>query len=677
LAPEQLEPIRERLSQDFSSIRPRLPGPPARISSIHPAFRSILTRNSQLIEVLKSAERLAPWNQLNLLILGEPGVGKELLASAIHKASGRMGRLVALDMQSRAENLVEDDLFGHEAGAYSGSRGSRLGAAREAQGGTLFLDEIGNLPLALQSKLLRLVEAREVQPLGTDRPVPVDVRVVAATNADLKTMVRRGEFRADLLERLASRILQIPPLRDRPEDILLLCEWMLAQVCQQHQVPAPHISPEAAEILLSAPWPGNIRQLKNIMASAAAECEGEVIRPEHLGPLAPQNNRPIPMIFTRSTSNPGLIEPELLARLEGIRLVLPAFRERPRAIRRFLLLSLLEGRVMRESVLLALEDRPWWGNFQEISRIMATLCASIKGPIDSRSVEQCLPMLLSPEDSAPIVVLLYPAASGDGSVVGLEQQFIGPVLVVGHAGGSLAELELLAKQDGRVRARLLTLNKYIVGQEPEFLALSSWKKLGRARIVIRSTGRGLQALDLGGSGELKGGPLEGGSRKVLGTSWVELGAAGELAAEDSSYRLFVFSGQAARKQAEGLVLARLGGGGEATLIGNERGEEPDARRGRWKLSAYEAALLNASIISWLDSGEDFTRFIQRMLKIWGADEQSQRLSEYFDCPEPPKYAGRLFALSANEDLRADLRQRLEAVPGGMSRLPAPLLRAIG
>jgi DNA-binding NtrC family response regulator len=193
----------------------------------------------------------------NILLLGETGVGKEVAARAIHRLSGRVGPFVGVNASAIPESLAESQLFGHEAGAFTGAGARQLGLFRMAEGGTLFLDEIGELPLVLQPKLLRVLEERTVLPLGAAASVPVDVRIVAATNVDLRGALREVRFRADLYSRLSELSIELPPLRDRREDILLLFE---------HFLPAggPALAVDLAEALLSYAWPFNVRELVTV-----------------------------------------------------------------------------------------------------------------------------------------------------------------------------------------------------------------------------------------------------------------------------------------------------------------------------------------------------------------------------------------------------------------------------
>jgi DNA-binding NtrC family response regulator len=214
---------------------------------------------------------------LSVLIQGETGTGKELVARTLHERSCRTGPLVVFDAGSVSPELIQSDLFGHVKGAFTGAQGARAGAFRGAEGGTLFLDEIGELPLELQPRLLRALESREVTPVGGDRPVSVDVRVVAATHRDLPAMVRAGEFRADLYHRLATVTVDVPPLRQRVDDL----PQLVRHFAKASGAPA-HFSEVAMEAMRSYPWPGNLRQLRNVVERCAALCRGREVGPEDL-----------------------------------------------------------------------------------------------------------------------------------------------------------------------------------------------------------------------------------------------------------------------------------------------------------------------------------------------------------------------------------------------------------
>ncbi|MEZ4455210.1 MAG: sigma-54 dependent transcriptional regulator [Gemmatimonadales bacterium] len=220
----------------------------------------------------------------SVLILGESGTGKEMVARELHRLGPHPeGSFVALNCGALPEHLVESELFGHEKGAFTGAVAGRKGAFEAAHGGTLFLDEIGELPPAAQATLLRVLEQREVVRVGATKPVTVDVRVVAATNRDLEAAVRDGGFREDLLFRLNVHTLEVPPLRERREDVLLLADRFLAQVCGRFGVLPKRFSGEVRERLVAHDWRrNNVRELRNVVERLVVMADGETIRAEHL-----------------------------------------------------------------------------------------------------------------------------------------------------------------------------------------------------------------------------------------------------------------------------------------------------------------------------------------------------------------------------------------------------------
>ena len=214
-----------------------------------------------------------------VLILGDTGTGKELVARAIHEHSARHGGpFVPVNCGALPENLVESELFGYVKGAFSGADGDKPGRFEAADGGTLFLDEVADLPLAAQVKLLRFLDSQTVERLGSIRSISLDVRVLAATNRDVRKAIEAGAFREDLFYRLAVVQIELPPLRSRPKDIVELAEHFLAQRAGDRV----HLSPAAAEVLHGHHWPGNVRELRNAMEHAAVVCGGDVILPRHL-----------------------------------------------------------------------------------------------------------------------------------------------------------------------------------------------------------------------------------------------------------------------------------------------------------------------------------------------------------------------------------------------------------
>lgn len=228
-------------------------------------------------------------SEATVLLLGETGTGKELVAHAIHRNSPRAtGPFVAVNCAALPETLLESELFGHERGAFTGAANRKDGRFVLAHHGTLFLDEVGELTLPVQAKILRVLQAREFEPLGSTRTVKVDVRIITATNRDLEKMVREGRFREDLYYRLNVFPVVLPPLRERQEDLPALAEFFLKKFSEKNRREGISLAPEVLEAFRRYAWPGNIRELENIMERAVIVCQGTVITLENLPPAVQQ-----------------------------------------------------------------------------------------------------------------------------------------------------------------------------------------------------------------------------------------------------------------------------------------------------------------------------------------------------------------------------------------------------
>ena len=245
-------------------------------------FPSIVAFSQSMNHVLHHVAQVAP-SPVTVLLRGETGTGKELMAMAIHRCSRRTDKpLVKLNCAALPAELVEGELFGWQKGAFSGAQQSRKGMFEQADGGTLFLDEIGDLSLSAQSKVLRAIQEKEISRLGSEKTVKVDVRLICATHQPLEDLVAKGRFREDLYYRINVFPLFLPSLRDRKEDILPLAEYFLNLFSGECFKKGLHISQLAADLLLSHPWPGNVRELQNIMERAVLLCEEDAILPCHL-----------------------------------------------------------------------------------------------------------------------------------------------------------------------------------------------------------------------------------------------------------------------------------------------------------------------------------------------------------------------------------------------------------
>jgi len=247
-----------------------------------PRFEKLITCSDLMLPVFDQASRAAKVDS-TVLITGESGTGKELIAEAIHHNSPRCeGPLVVVNMAAVPENLIESELFGHVAGAFTGSTGKRIGRFEAADGGTLFIDEIGDLALECQSKLLRVLESHIVTPVGSNDNKSPNVRVIAATNRDLAGMVRNGEFREELYYRLNVVSVALPALRDRPEDVEPLADYFLEELAENYGRPKPTFDEKLVAFLKSYHWPGNVRQLRNCVESMFVLAESDKLTSDDL-----------------------------------------------------------------------------------------------------------------------------------------------------------------------------------------------------------------------------------------------------------------------------------------------------------------------------------------------------------------------------------------------------------
>ena len=247
----------------------------------------LIGRSPAMVEVYKEIGRVAR-TEMTVLLMGESGTGKELVARAVHANSARArGPFVTVNMAAIPRDLMESELYGHEKGSFTGAVERRPGKFELASGGTLFLDEIGEMPLEMQAKLLRVLQEREVDRVGGSRPLPVDVRIVAATNADLSRSVEEGRFRRDLYYRLAVVPIRLPPLREREADVILLARHYLAKYGEQLKGRPLSLAKDAEPLLLAHPWPGNVRELQNVIQRALLKLPGARLGAKELLGLLP------------------------------------------------------------------------------------------------------------------------------------------------------------------------------------------------------------------------------------------------------------------------------------------------------------------------------------------------------------------------------------------------------
>ncbi|HET9985540.1 MAG TPA: sigma-54 dependent transcriptional regulator [Longimicrobiales bacterium] len=278
------------------------------------ALTGIVGETEGMQEVLERVVQIAPVNS-TVLVTGESGTGKELVARGIHALSGRRHqRFIAANVAALPETLLESELFGHEKGAFTGAIAQRKGFFELAHKGTLFLDEIGEMPLATQSKLLRVLEEREFMRVGGEDSISVDVRVIAATNQDLRQLVELGGFRRDLYYRLNVLSIHLPSLHERREDIPVLVDAFIRQMSREHGLAPVTLAPETMALLLEYEWPGNVRELRNLIESMVVLAPGRVIGPEDL-PLSVRDRRPsrfLPVPIPQAESTDGAARgPEL------------------------------------------------------------------------------------------------------------------------------------------------------------------------------------------------------------------------------------------------------------------------------------------------------------------------------------------------------------------------------
>ena len=271
-------------------------------------FHNIVYGSPKMEEVMGLIARVAP-SQATVLIRGESGTGKELIAHAIHFASPRSKKpLVKVNCSAIPEPLLESELFGHEKGAFTGASQKRMGRFEEADSGSLFLDEIGDLTPGTQIKLLRILQEKEFQRLGSNLTLKTDVRVIAATHRDLEEALKKAEFREDLYYRLNVISIHLPSLRERKEDIPLLIDYFIKKYSKQNQKTISDISKEARNLLLHYPYPGNVRELENLIERAVVLCRGEVITTQDL-PFHLQEGKPeIPWKFPKVKTLPESLE---------------------------------------------------------------------------------------------------------------------------------------------------------------------------------------------------------------------------------------------------------------------------------------------------------------------------------------------------------------------------------
>lgn len=683
LEPAQLAPLRAQIrrreqryprftahEQDDSPQRPQ-----------HPALEPLVGSSPALSQLLSKTARFAR-SPLPILVLGETGTGKELIARAIHELSERRGRYVAIDLNTRNETFVESALFGHVRGAFTGAVKARAGAAVEADRGTLFLDEIGNLSPRSQAKLLRLMEAREVQPLGSDSCQQVDVRIVAATNVDLEELVRTGDFRGDLYYRFnPSATLRVPALRERPGDIPELARHFLRRMVPEQ---TPELSEAALRRLAGWPWRGNVRELRHIVEAAAVESEGRRIEVAHLGGLAQATTQDAPLIVVSSESAEerqrswGLTRSEIQA-LTAVTLELPPLGDRgPLAVRNAVL-GLLAGRPIRSRALAVLERRSWWGNYTELVSDLAAIRGSIHGCVDLPELEERLPNLLDGLDRAPLRLLLFPSVH-NGHLVGLEREFSERAVLVGRTS-QLAELRP-GSGDRRLEQRWQAIESLAASSSLGLLNLSFLGRLSRAHLLLLREAGGLVVHKLPGAPlRVMAGPLDASSElfEVRGSSGVEIGTAGEIQVVDEQreqpyLQLLAFAGGAAGVVEPGWLARFEAEPAERTL------GVPQRRKQVWLLRDFEVQALASTLVRALAEPGSLASQLRCAARQWlEGDPKLRGLAAYLDSSHPTQSCTRLFAHDENGPLRQALERELAGVENGRGvwlKLPVGIRRAV-
>lgn len=655
-SPDQLQTLQDRLSQEeaqYSAPRSQQERPS------HPDLKDLVGDNPAFVDVLQRAHKHAQ-RPYSVLLLGESGTGKEPLARAIHDMSQRSGPFVVVDLNSRSEALVADDLFGHERGAFDGASRPRQGAARKANGGTLFLDELGNLSLSLQARLLRLLDQGGVQPLGSDTVTPLDLRVIAATNADIPAMVRSGEFRLDLFHRLNAVTLRLPPLRARLGDM----ETLALHFLRQAGLRRPAISPEALGLLERYSWPGNIRELRNQMQVTATESDGKAIQAAHLTHLPGTSQLPVLVTCLADTrAFPGLLNRRQTQQLQSITLQNHAPTDRsPLSIRNTILGS-LGGRGITAAALHLLEHSPWWGHYTELHRKLRLIRETPPGQVNVETLMQLFPELEDAGQPDAITIVLNPSVDSKGRLQGMRSTFHAACVLIGRAS-SISDLGDYAASE-RDQQRWVWLKQHQV-QHADLLSLPFLPSLSRAHILVTRGPRGLLAQRIPGApSAVNAGPI--GALHPADRP-VPLGDAGELHVlrKDGSpgLRLAVFLGAAAMEQSLGLLTP----GPSA----HEETKRESVRRRLWSLSPEECLTLNQVVADYERSDTDFANHLARSLgRILGPSA----LRDYLLSSHPTQSCGRLYKHAGNGHLRAGLREVLGDRPGLLEILPRPLRAA--
>ncbi len=650
LPPAVLPPLLERLD------RPGAPGHALTgARPDHPLLDDIIGDSAALCAVLSDILRLAPTPQ-PVLVLGETGTGKERTVAALAALSGRAGPLVTVDPGMLTGPLAVSALFGHEKGSFTGATRKHRGALERADGGTLFLDELDSLSPDVQARLLRSLEVGVIQPLGSEQTVQVDVRVIAASGADLEAMVAAGTFRADLLYRLNGATIRLPPLRERLGDIAALSASLLPRHAR--------LTEAALQALQDYSWPGNIRQLKQVLENAATQTDG-AISPAHLQAAG----LPLPgPVFLTAEAIPGEppagMQHHQLYQATALSVRIASLAERGPQSVRGAILSALSGTPITQDALALLEQWPWWGGLAELSRVLRLLTGQGTA-IDRDLLLSLFPRFSAPTNRAPIAVLLHPTLTRSGELVGLRSTSRDAALLIGRAPDLAA---LLAEGDALSRRRRRWLTELLPESSAAALAFPHLPDLSRAHVLITRSADGLvvhrvpETL-LSVSAAALGQPL----RPLAPGSAIPVGSAALIEIHRGTapvLQVYVFLDHDAEQQAR-LLRPLL----HTPALSATRQEQS---RRVFVLTAAETALLNDAVQGWLSDSGPLGRHILSTLRTDGGAE---RLVGYIEGPDPTRYACRLYEHDANRPLLDDLRRRLRA-DSRRHRLPTAIRKLL-
>lgn len=664
---------RQSLERAFEAQRTPLKRHPFARTGVRPdvrAFDAMIGESLLFTEVLQRLVRLAP-SALTLLIVGEPGAGKEAMARAAHALSGRPGPLVCVDVGALSPSLLESELFGHVRGAYTGADRARKGAFQQADGGTLFLDEISNLELSAQVKLLRALQERQVRPVGADAPVDVDVRVVAASNQDLDEMVARGAFRLDLLGRLNAATLRLPPLRDRGQDWARIARCVLGVAPDQRWC-----SPAAEDILSAHTWQGNVRELVNVVRSASVLSAEGLIEPQHLGRLSPLERRKVPIVTTSSHELEAEdLATEHLRSARACTVHVPALSACIDVSRLHHIFDRLKRpeRLTRDAIR-ELASHPW-EDLAALDAAMTRVDAADMQPITLAQLHTLCPRLSRVTSTRPMTTILNPRVTKGDRVEGFRRTIPSSALLLGRLS-HIEELQHLAEaKDARAAGWLAALRAR--ASRPACVALHH-PRLSRAHVMITRAPDGLSAYRFEGTALAVEAHMPGALHRLdPGESagdgeWIELvfGSSADhpltvlVCVDDAAERDW------ARQQGRTSVAA-------PTWTQGAPGTRLMGGVAMWTLSCVEVEAL-------LDMMTGFTSgsFKHHMLEAARACESRPELDQLrtflLKAPRFAQYITRLFEHTTNGALRDGLRERArlttallaraELWPSGISKL---------